>query len=215
MKNKVTILSVVSLLLIVGVIGGMFMIFNKVEAFSGDIGESGESSNNSGSSNNIENVKPGVLIKGSVGCVTQNNETLFFVIAEKPALGDSSSCDDSYWSIGYNPAGVQANDKYELFHRVSFDGGLSWEEFEETFPGMPEAGYYYPYTDKSNIAYVSYGKIKNCSNPTSELIEFEKFIGDPYIDECSNCGGGYIRFETFDFFAHHDFIKDNVSDKIE
>ena len=31
MDEKTTILSVVSLLLIVGVIGGMFMIFNKVE----------------------------------------------------------------------------------------------------------------------------------------------------------------------------------------
>lgn len=214
MNNKVTILSVVSLLAIVGILGCMVAVFSKVEFPVGDNADGiedtvtpNDTEKPGGSNNGDDSNVPVILTKGNVGCAIQDGLAVFFVIVEEPELGDPEYCDDSSWNFTFYSSEIITNSTYELCHFVSCDSGKTWNEMDSSADGPDSVMYYGPGFKEGEVAYISYGFISECSDPSAALNEFYEFMKPSYMDDCSNCGGASLVFENFKIHCRHAYIK--------
>ena len=211
MNNRVTILSVISLLLIVGVIGGMFWIFNKIELPVGDennetqkIETPSNTEKPGDSSNNTEKVQPTSLTKGPVGYITQGDETIFYLTVEPEEVGDPYYCTNE-WFFGIYENDVTVLPGFPAWYRYSLDGGATWKEFGE---GSMEDGRWWLYAGATTNAdvMVSYAKVKNCTNAVSMLeVLYENMMKNTTIESCRNCYGAGISFDFFSVYTIHVF----------
>ena len=171
--KKTIIAGIIGLILIAAAIAGFGMLFDKVEAYLPELEDvstedvtnkpSGGSSTTEPSTSVPSDEIPDFVVYGDVGYSIVNGYTYFFVSytngSEKTLYWN---CHDSSGNDGVKPFGI-----YEPYVALSTDGYI-WALDEYTvheFAVNPE-----------KTIYVSYTRVKNCSDPEAVLEELSDYV---------------------------------------
>lgn len=229
MKKKDFIFGLVGLILILGVVIGLVVWFNRpgdsatpddTTKPSGNVGiiEDSDKDNESDSlQSDIESDSQSDTNKnnselsndyqiGDVGFVTRDNITTFYVEVSAAYFPITSSYCSNTWSVNLLDNEITPVTSYPLAYKFSIDGGDTWHNMQK----QQDTDMYICANSQGDRTYVSldskilvaYTQIENCADPMLILDQLNNTVFDSK-DIIDGCCGSYTYYTKFDLYMFH------------